>query len=83
MKKMFIAIAPKGAEFIYKRSSAIATPAKSAAAIAEALTKSNYKLKPGETWHAYENDSYTNDFISLEIRSYSPGKNIKLYKYNG
>lgn len=83
MTKYFIAIAPKGSEFLYRKSSAIATPAKSAAAIAEALTKANYKLKPGEVWHVYENDWVSNDYIENEIRSYSPSRNIKVYRYHG
>lgn len=83
MKSHFIAIAPKGQEFLFKKSSMIAVPAKSAAQIAEALTKAGYKLKPGETWHTYKNDSYYNDYIETEIRSYSKTRNIKVYKYNG
>lgn len=83
MTKYFIAISAKGAEFMYKRDSAIAVPASSAAKIAEALNKSNYQLKPGQVWHIHENDSYLNDFITKEIKSYKPGHNIKVYSYNG
>ena len=83
MKKYFIAISAKGSEFLYRKSTAVAVPTKSAQAIAEALNKINYKLKPGEVWHVHENDWITNDYIQTEIRSYSPNKNIKVYKYNG
>ena len=83
MKSKFIAIAPAGAEFTFKKSSMIAVPAASAARIAEDLTTQRYQLKPGEVWHVYENDFYYNDFIEREIRTYSKKRATKVYKYLG
>lgn len=83
MKGYVIAIAAAGAEFMYKRDSLIKVPAASAAKIAEALNKSNYQLKPGQIWHVYENDGYKNSLTTKEIKSYKPGRNIKIYKYFG
>lgn len=82
MTKYFIAISKKGAEFLYKKNTAIAVPASSADKIAEALNTLNYKLNPGETWHKHENNSYLNDYIESEIKRYT-GKNITVSKYNG
>lgn len=83
MNKYFLAIAAKGSEFLYRKSTMIAVPTKSARSIMEALNKTGYKLKAGEVWHIYENDTYNNDFISEQIKSYSPNKNIKVYRYHG
>lgn len=83
MKKHFIAAAPAGAEFCFRKSSMIAVPSASAARIAEDLTAQRYQLKPGEVWHVYENDFYYNDFIAREIRTYSRKRETKVYKYLG
>lgn len=50
---MFIAIAPKGQEYIYRRLTRLAVPKSSAYKIADILTKNKYKLREGEVWHAY------------------------------
>ena len=63
MYKKFVAIAPKGQEYIYKRSSMIGAPAASAQRIADALNANNYQLQPGFIWHIYDNDFITNDYI--------------------
>ena len=81
MTEKFIAIAPQGAEFYYKRSSMIAVPTASAQAIANRLNEARYKLKNGEVWHVYDNDSYTNDFIVDEIKANS--KRLPIHYYKG
>ena len=68
MTEKFIAIAPKGKEFLYRRSSMIAVPTSSAKAIMNKLNKIKYELKDGEVWHIYDNDWYTNDYIDREIK---------------
>lgn len=68
--KNFIAIAPKGHEFIYKKSTMISTPAASAQRIANILNKSNYLIQAGETWHVYESGYYEKDFIFKKARIY-------------
>ena len=81
MTQKFIAIANKGQEFSFKRSSMIAVPSSSAKKIADALTNIRYKLSSGEVWHVYDNDYYYNDYIGSEIRRL--GKSIKVYPYYG
>lgn len=57
---MFIAIAPKGAEYYYKASSRLGVSKASAQRIADALTKANYFLKEGQVWHVYDDPYYDN-----------------------
>lgn len=68
MVKRFIAIAPKGQEYFYRRSSMIAVPESSAFEIAQALTRERYQIKDGEVWHVYENDNYSNMYIQKQIK---------------
>lgn len=78
MKRKFIAASIKGNEFLFRTSTMILVPAKSAAEIAEALTQVNYKLNPGEAWAVHENsDNYA---IDKCIKSYSKKRPIKIYK---
>lgn len=79
MKPKFLAIAPAGAEFMYKRATMIAAPAKSADKIKTALNNRGYMLKPGETWHIYNNDPYTNDYITRAARVYKNKITITSY----
>ena len=74
MSDNFVAIAIKGKEFFYKRSSMIAVPDGKAHEVAEILNHNKYLLKDGEVWHVYENDSYSNDYISKEIKAVRNGK---------
>ena len=53
---MFIAIAPRGQEYIYKRITRLAVSKASAHKIAEILTQNRYKLRDGEVWHAYDTE---------------------------
>ena len=80
MTEKFIAIAPKGAEYLYRRSSMIAVPKSSAIKIMTTLNSLKYQLKDGEVWHIYDNDWYTNDYITKEITQ-CDAKTIKVYKY--
>ena len=82
MTKKFLAITTPGTEFIFRMSSAIAVPERSAGKILELLNKIEYKLKPGEVWHVYENDFYYNDRIENEIKRYSKNS-MKVYRYHG
>ena len=83
MTKKFIAIAPKGQEFVFSKRIMIAVPESSAWKIAELLTKLKYMLKDDNTvWHVYDNDYYYDGYISEEIKRYSRSK-LKLYKYYG
>ncbi len=81
MTEKFIAIAPKGQEFFYKRSSMIAVPKTSANKIAKALTDLQYKIKDGEVWHVYDNNWAANYSIEKEIKRY--GKRMPVYRYEG
>jgi len=83
MKSHFIAIAPQGAEFMYKLSSAILVPSKSAEAIRDYLNSIKYQIKAGEVWHIYTNDFYTDSRIEKEIKSFSPKRGTKVYRYRG
>lgn len=49
-----IAVAPVGAEYLYRCSTAHAVPMKSAEKIRSALNSATYCLRPGETWHLYD-----------------------------
>ena len=79
----FIAIATKDKEFMFKTSTMIKVPTKSAQRIVEALNKTRYKLSDNEVWHIYDNDYYYNSKITKEIRRYSPKQNIKVFAYYG
>ena len=68
MQNNFVAIAVKGKEFLYKRSSMIAVPNGRANDVVNILNKKKYLIKDGEVWHVYENDGYTNMNIGREIR---------------
>lgn len=74
MTTKFIAIAPKGREYIYKRSSMLAVPKKSAQVIADALTKERYRIKDGEVWHVYDTEYGDEDFISGNVRNLGKGR---------
>ena len=82
MTEKFIAIAPKGQEFVFNRATMIAVPTSSAQKIADTLTRIKYKLKEGQVWHVYDNDWYYNDYISSEIKRYS-SKHMPVYSYYG
>lgn len=82
MTEKFIAIAPKGAEYLYRRSSMIAVPKSSGVKIMTTLNNLRYKLKDGEVWHIYDNDWYSNDFIESEIKRYS-NKRMSVVRYDG
>ena len=81
MTEKFIAIAPKGQEYIFNKASMIAVPTPTAQKIADALTEMKYKLKEGQVWHVYDNDWYYNDYIGSEIKKY--GKRMPVVAYHG
>ena len=54
---MFIAIAIKDNEYMYRRSTRLEVSKKSGKKIADILTKANYKLNNNEVWHFYDNDN--------------------------
>ena len=68
MQNNFVAIAVKGKEFLYKRSSMIAVPNGRANDVVDILNKRKYLIRDGEVWHVYENDSYTDMNIGKEIK---------------
>ena len=67
MTDNFIAIAPKGKEFLYRRTSMTAVPNGRAQEIADALNEQKYLIRDGEVWHVYENSSYTNILIERSL----------------
>lgn len=83
MTQKFIAIAAEGQEYIFSKANMIAVPTSTAQKIADALNEVRYKLKQGQIWWVFDNDWYYNDYITAEIKSYSPKRNLKVYKYNG
>lgn len=68
MQDNFVAIAVKGKEFLYKRSSMIVVPNGRANDVVRVLNNNRYLLKDGEIWHSYENDGYTDMQIGKEIK---------------
>ena len=76
----FIAIAIKGQEFLYKRSSMLEVPMRSAQMIADALTKARYMLKDGEVWHVYEGGYGDKDFLNGRVRNIGKGR-LRVYRY--
>ena len=82
MKKYFVAISRKGAEFFYIRHTAILTPTKTAAQIADFLNKIQYKINDtqSEIWTVHEADDYTTQFIDKEIKRFSKAGSIKIYR---
>ena len=81
MREKFIAVSPKGTEYMYNRETMIAVPKASAQKIADFLTKVGYRLKNNEVWSVHDNDWYTDGYISMEIRKCSRSMNV--YKYCG
>ena len=57
-----IAIAPVGAEYLYRCTTAHAVPMKSAEKIRSALNSAAYRLRSGETWHLYDVGPYDNAY---------------------
>lgn len=53
---MFIAIAAKRHEYLYRSSTRLAVPKASAGKIAKALTDAKYRIKDGEVWHPFETE---------------------------
>lgn len=76
MTENFIAIAVKGKEFLYKRSSMIAVPDGKAQMIVDLLNSQRHQIKDGEVWHIYGNDFSSNGNITQEIRSCRKGRVI-------
>lgn len=83
MTEKFIAIAVKGQEFVFKKSSMIAVPTQSAKKIADTLNELKYQLKSdNETWFVYDNDWYYDSCIAAEIKRYS-ARRMPVYAYHG
>lgn len=82
MTKYFLAKAVKGKEFLYSKMMMIAVPTSSANKIADVLNAKQYRLKPNETWWVYENDWYSNDYITHEIKRYDK-RSMRLVSYGG
>ena len=78
MSKKFVAISPAGQPFIYRMSSAILVPTKSAEKIADFLNNINYWTKDGEAWTIHDNDFYTNERIDKQIKTFS--KSLRIYR---
>ncbi len=64
---MFVAIAVKGKEFLYKASTRVAVPKSSAKKILEVLNTTGYHLKNGEVWHLYDTE-FGEELISGKAR---------------
>ena len=82
MKKYFLAIAAKDAEFFYKKNTCIYVPEKSADKIAELLNNIKYWIKDEtrETWHKYETSYTASLYIDKEIKSYPKSGKLKIYR---
>lgn len=82
MKKYFIAISRKDAEFYYKRDTAIYVPEKSADKIADFLNNIKYWIKDetAETWHKYTTYYPASEYIDKEIKSYPKSGKLKIYR---
>ena len=76
MTEKFIAIAPKGKEFMYRRGSMIAVPTISAQKIADMLNRQKFEIKEGETWYVYDNDRISNYYIARIIKRYKENNMI-------
>lgn len=53
---MFVAIAVKGKEFLYRANTRLSVPKSSANKIREILNKTGYHLRDGEIWHVYDTE---------------------------
>ena len=84
MTEKFIAVAPKGKEFVFDKKRMIAVPTSSARKIADVLTKVKYRIQDNtkEVWHVYDNDFYYNDYISEEIKTFRK-ESLKVHPYYG
>lgn len=51
---MFIAIAPKGKEYMYKARTRLEVSEKNVNEILDIMNTAGYHLKEGEVWHSYE-----------------------------
>ena len=65
---MFIAIAPKGKEYIYRRNTRLSVSKASAQKIAEILTDKRYWLNEGEVWHSYDTEYQDEMYGKATIR---------------
>ena len=82
MTEKFIAIAPKGKEFMFDATRSIAVPKSSASKIVDVLNELKYMIKnDNETWWIYDNDWYYNSLIMYQIKRY--GNRMPVYNYYG
>lgn len=65
-----IAIAPVGAEYLYRCSTAHAVPEKNAEKIRSALNNATYRLRHGETWHLYDVGPYDNAYAYAALQRF-------------
>lgn len=76
MNNSFLAIAPMGREFMYKKKSMISVPDNSADRICQLLNNKKFELQDGEVWHKYENNWVADNCICREIKALRKGKVI-------
>lgn len=70
-----VAIAKKGAEFIYNASTAHKVPEANAQKVCDALNGIGYKLfSPDFVWHVYDVGPYDNAYYYAEGQRFTYGK---------
>lgn len=65
-----IAIAPAGAEYLYRCTTAHAVPMKSAEKIRSTLNSVAYRIQAGETWHLYDVGPYDNAYAYAAMQRF-------------
>lgn len=61
----------EGTEFLYSASSAHKVSERSAARIVDALNEHRHQLKPGEKWHVYDVDQYSNAYQIAQYQQFT------------
>ena len=65
-----IAIAPVGAEYLYRCTTAHTVPEKNTEKIRSALNNAAYCLRAGETWHLYDVGPYDNAYAYATLQRF-------------
>ena len=78
-KMKIVALAKKGAEFMYRATTAHQVPARRAQEIADDLNIVEYQTTPGLVWHVFDVDQYDAafDFAAEKSFLYRNGKLIE------
>lgn len=76
-----LAVSAKGAEYMYKASTAHAVPQTKAEYYRDTLNEVGYKLKEGETWYIHEVDKYDIAYEYAEMQKFYTANGVMKEKH--